>query len=238
MTSDPGMDYLTVVLKVPSTDTAALSEYRASPRTLMIGGDSLIQANIVGSKEQQRIDEAIDYLREVVPEFQRQVAEFVRMEAAQEAALANVRADVRQVIDDFCDYFSELKAEREAERRRIAAEEASRAELRAAMDALPDPGGDPPVGAYPDPSLQPDPRLEDPEGEYRHYPDGPEPRMGEKPAELPTDSPDADEFEPDLDLPEGMGVAGIPGLGTMPKDPENLAHPQPYKQTPMAIGGP
>jgi hypothetical protein len=230
-------DYLTVVLKVPSTDTAALNEYRASPRTLMIGGGSLIQANIVGSKEQQKIDEAIDYLREAVPEFQRQVAEFARMEAAQEAALANVRADVRQVIDEFGDYFSNLKAEREVERQRIAAEEASRAELRAAMDALPGLDSDTPHGDYPAPPLEPllrDPDNPEPQGAYAHYPDGPQPRMPGKPAPIPADRPDADPS-----LPSGMGSSGIPGGGTMPLDlPEDLAHPQPFKQTPAAIGGP
>jgi hypothetical protein len=235
MTPDPN-GYLTVVLKVPSTDTAALGEYRASPRTLMIGGDSLVMANIVGSKEQQKLDETIDYLREAVPEFQQQVAEFARVAAAQEAALAEVRADMRQVIDEFGDYFSTIKADREAERQRIAAEEASRTELRAAMDALPVSDPDEPIGAEPEPSLQPDPRIEDPEDTTR-YPDGPDVQMPGKPAELPRDRPDA-AGDPDPDLPEGVGIAGIPSLGTMPKDVENLAHPQPSKQTPFAIGGP
>jgi hypothetical protein len=39
-------------------------------------------------------------------------------------------------------------------------------------------------------------------------------------------------------LTSRMGIAGIPGEGTMPKDIENLTHPQPSRQTPFAIGGP
>jgi hypothetical protein len=235
MTSSAQPDYLTVVLKVPSTDIAALSEYKASPRTLMIGSDSLVQTNLVGSLEQQKLDETVEYLREAVPEFQQQVGEFARIAAAQEAALAEVRADTRQVIDDFCDYFSTIKADREAEQRRIAAEEDSRAELRAAMDALPVADGDPPAGDLPAPSLEPSlPPADYSEHGYDAAEDPNGPQMPGKPSPIPRD-----DTEPrDPDLPEGMGIAGIPGLGTMPKDPENLAHPQPFKQTPFAVGGP
>jgi hypothetical protein len=35
-----------------------------------------------------------------------------------------------------------------------------------------------------------------------------------------------------------VGIAGIPGEGTDPELPEQLAHPQPSRQTPTAIGGP
>jgi hypothetical protein len=157
--------------------------------------------------------------------------------------LADEKAEhAYQVISGLCDGIAKMTTRldaftrREAERQRQA-----RADVRKAIeDSLPDPdNSDLPVGAYPEPPLEPSLRDPDePQEDGYHYPDGPETQMPGKPAELPRDAPRQDEFEPDPDLPEGMGVAGIPGLGTLPKDPENLAHPQPSKQTPFAVGGP
>ena len=44
--------------------------------------------------------------------------------------------------------------------------------------------------------------------------------------------------EDEGDPPSGMGTSGIPGGGTMPELPEQMSHPQPFTQTPTAIGGP
>ena len=68
-------------------------------------------------------------------------------------------------------------------------------------------------------------------------------------AEIPTVSPGIasarepgessfEYVEDEGDLPSGMSISGIPGGGTMPELPEQMSHPQPFTQTPTAIGGP
>jgi hypothetical protein len=68
-------------------------------------------------------------------------------------------------------------------------------------------------------------------------------------AEIPTVSPGIasarepgessfEYVEDEGDLPSGMGTSGIPSGGTMPELPEQMSHPQPFTQTPTAIGGP
>jgi hypothetical protein len=87
---------------------------------------------------------------------------------------------------------------------------ARKAQRKAIEDSLPDPDAPmgEPHGARPDPSLQEDLRESDP-GAY-----------------------------PDRDLQEGMTEFGPDQPGTMPEpDPAEMAHPQPYRQTPVAIGG-
>jgi hypothetical protein len=68
-------------------------------------------------------------------------------------------------------------------------------------------------------------------------------------AEIPTVSPGVasarepvessfEYVEDEGDPPSGMGTSGIPGGGTVPELPEQMSRPQPFTQTPTAIGGP
>jgi hypothetical protein len=126
-------------------------------------------------------------------------------------------------------------ARREADRQRQA-----RADARKAIeDSLPDPDNpDLPQGDYPAPNLQPSlPPADYDEHGYASAEGEDGPQMPGKPSLIPQDRPDA-AGDPDPDIPAGMGIAGIRGMGTMPLDIEDLGHPQPSKQTPFAVGGP
>jgi hypothetical protein len=204
------------------------------PRTLAVGpladATQLIPGSLALARARADAIEVAQELQGFTAEQQQHAARLRQIEDT----LADVKATLQQIIDDFCDYFSAIKADREAERHRVAAEEASRAELRAALDALPDPDLDTSQGDYPAPNLEPSlPPPDYSEHRYDAAEDPNGPQMPGKPSPIPRD----DTEQRDPDLPSGMGIAGIPGEGTMPKDIENLAHPQPYKQTPFAIGG-
>jgi hypothetical protein len=191
----------------------------------------LIPSSIALTEARADVDESLSFLQDSAHKLQRLAH-----------GLADQKAEhAYQVISGLCDGIARMTARldaftrREAERQRQA-----RADARKAIeDSLPDPDNpNSQVGTYPAPNLEPALRDPDePQEDGHHYPDGPDVRMGGKPAELPRDRPDA-AGDPDEDLPAGMGSSGVPGLGTMPKDVENLGHPQPSKQTPFAIGGP
>jgi hypothetical protein len=77
----------------------------------------------------------------------------------------------------------------------------------------------------------------------------PDPEAPGDNAEMPTVTPGiASAREPGVssfeyvedegDPPSGMNTSGIPGGGTMPELPKQMSHPQPFTQTPTAIGGP
>ena len=137
------------------------------------------------------------------------------------AELAAQESEYRlRVINDLCNGISKMSSRLKSyEKRKDEQERIARAEARKALeDSLPDPDTGEWRGEYLAPNLHPD--TGDPaedRGAYAGYPDA----VG----------------DPDPDLPEGMGGSGITGSGTMPELPEQMAHPQPSEQTPVAIGG-
>jgi hypothetical protein len=207
---------------------ALLVKGRPSDDAIAVGRLVDLLTPMPGSLGREQLADAAQTLRDFVEEHRQYAARLQQIESD----LADVKADMQQIIGDFGDYLSAMKAEQEEARQRQARADAR----RRIEDSLPDP--DAPVGAYPAPSLQPSLREEGEEqGAYGRFPDEDGPQMPGKPAELPQDRPDA-EGDPDPDLPEGVGIAGIPSMGTMPGDLEDLGHPQPSKQTPFAFGGP
>jgi hypothetical protein len=206
------------------------------PNALAVGpladATRLIPSSIALTEARADIDESLSFLQDSAHKLQR----LAHGLAEQKSAYAY------QVINDLCDGIAAMSqrldayVHREAERQRLA-----RADARKAVeDSLPDPDyPDLPTGALPAPNLQPSlPPADYDEHGYDSAEGEDGPRMPGKPAELPADRPDA-VGDPDPDLPEGVGVSGIPSLGTMPvPSPEDLGHPQPSKQTPFAVGGP
>ena len=135
-----------------------------------------------------------------------------RLTAQRERAEQQARADAIQTL---CDGISKMAHRLDAleTKRRAEAHEARRKERADIEAALPDP---------------------DAPGDHTEIPNV---SPGIASAREPGES-SFEYVEDEGDPPSGMGTSGIPGGGTMPELPQQMSHPQPFTQTPTAIGGP